>query len=654
MRKNFFLFMTASIAFMCLLLSSCVTTGGTEQAEMFSPEELIAITGSGPVQGGALGDGSLKNPAVYAWIRVPYAAPPIGELMFRAPQDPEIWTEPVDCSAYDIAIDDYPTQWDWGRPYFSGEHQVIGTLDCLYLNVWRPQTTETNLPVQMDIHGGSTCNWAGLDSNEWQDYVNDANCIVVAPNYRLGPWGNFSHPALKTGDPLDDSGNFAILDQIKVLEWIRDNIEAFGGDPGNVTISGQSSGGQHACMLLHSPLAKDLFHKAIISSPSLTRDVAAATIEEGNSAADQILVNLFLYDDNGIDTAEAARAKVDSMSREEIDNYFRNKFTNDPLLVFTAVNKGTPHRPSKSYLYYWVFADGYVVKKSIDWDPSSGNFFPKPMIIGDVEADMYANYPAQNDSGGIEIYNYTYNILYGGEVLYDTYDDAIQALVPMKETTPGGWKNYSVEDFKAKYDIASDGCLRSYDIIGVQNPARRTASAPELDGKVFVYRQDWGSYADTIVDNGIPYEGFYQFTIGADHSSDLWAMLDWNDIKGPGWFETWTRAFLFVDKNYAGRKDLADKVAVYLGAFLHSADGTIPKTDDMPIAWEPWTADKEQFLTWSATADTAFFEMNDRAFTGESLRIYLNERIDALPEATDQDKAALKEWVDGNIAASGL
>lgn len=667
MKKILMLFMTICIVSVSLILSSCINSNVeekvetesvnqeiTEQTDLFDPETLIAMTKFGPVQGGALGDGSLENPSVYAWIKIPYAKPPVGELMFKAPQDPEPWVDPLDCSTYDITVDDYPIQWDWA--YFTNEEKVIGTLDCLYLNVWRPQTPETNLPVQVDIHGGSSVNWSGLDSNEWQDYVNETNVIVVAPNYRLGPWGNFSHPALKTGDPLDDSGNFAILDQIKVLQWIQDNIEAFGGDPGNVTLSGQSSGGLHVSMLLHSPLAKDLFHKVIISSPALQnpavqRNETPATIEEGNAAADQILVNLLIYDHNDINTSEEARAKIDGMSTEEIAAYLRDKFTNDPLLVFTAVNNGTPDRPSKSNLYKWGFVDGYVVNESIDWDPSSGNFYPKPMIIGDTEADMYANYPAQKDSGGIEIYNYTYDILYGGEIVYETYDEAIQALVPLNEITPGGWKNYSVEDFKEKYDIASDALLRSYDIIGVQNPARGAASAPELDGKVFVYRQDWGSNADPNVDNVIPYpyDGFYQFTIGADHSSDLWAMYDWNDIKGPAWFETWTRAFVFTDENYAGRKDLADKVQAYLGAFLHSSDGTIPKTDKMPIVWEPWTDDKEQFITWNATADKAVFEMNDLTFTGESLQTYLNDRIDALSEATDKDKAALKEWVNTQL-----
>jgi len=663
MKNGYRLLMIGSFLTLYAFLWSCTNlppvvpqvTHASGTRSPFNPQTQIAETIHGPVKGGALGDGSLKSPAVYAWIKIPYAAPPLGDLMFKAPRDPKPWQTALDCSIYKITVDDYPTQWDWGKSYFSGKKQPIGSQDCLYLNVWRPRTTETGLPVQMDIHGGSSCNWAGLDSNEWQAYVNEANCIVVTPNYRLGPWGNFSHPALKTGDPRDDSGNFAILDQIKALEWIRDNIEAFGGDPGNVTLSGQSSGGLHASMLMHSPLAKDLFQKAIISSPSfLKRQERLANVEEGNRLGKQIVVNLVLYDDNGIDTVEAAKERVDRMSLEETAAYLREVFANDPLLVFTAVNKGTPHRPSKSDLYRWAFTDGHVVAPSIDWDAAAGHFFPKPMIIGDTEADMYANYQAQKDSGGIEIYNYTYKIIDGGEVLYESYDEAIEKLVPMNQPVSGGWQNYSIADFKAKYDVASDACLRAYDVIGVHDPARKAAAAPGMDGKVFVYRQDWASYPETIVDNALPFDGFYQFTIGADHSSDLWAMYDWNDIKGPGWFEGWTRKYVFADKNYRGRKDLSQRIAAYLGAFLRSKDGRIPKTEDMPITWEPWTKEKEQFMTWNATADSAVLGMNDRAFTGTTLRAYLRGRIDSLSEATARDKAALKKWTDIQIAGFGL
>ncbi len=607
----------------------------------FDHQTLEVMTTFGPVKGGALGDGSLKHPAVYAWIKIPYAAPPVGDLMFRAPKDPAPWKEVRDGSQYNISIDDYPIQWDWGKKYFSGEKQVIGTIDSLYLNVWRPQTTEMNLPVQIDIHGGSSVNWAGLDSNEWQAYVNAANCVVVAPNYRLGPWGNFAHPALETGDPLDDSGNYAMLDQIKAMQWIKDNIRAFGGNPDNVTLSGQSSGGMHVAMLMHSPLAKDLFHKAMVSSASLK--YAKTTKQMGNVAAAKILDNLLLYDDNGITTAEAAAEKAASMSKEEIAAYLRKTFTDNPLLVFTAVNNGTPHRPSKSDLYYWGFLDGHVINKAIDWD-AKGSYYPKPLIVGNTETDRDI-YSTNEATGAEALYNYTYEILYGKENIYKSFGDAVTALVPFEKTTPGGWMNHSVEDFLAKFKIISDSKQIPFDIAVVQTPARGTAAAGR---PVYAYRQDWASLARPDLPLGA-FDGYYQHTAGADHSSDLFTMYDWNDIKGPGWFEGWTRAFVFVDANYKGRKSMTQAVQAYLKGFLHSADGTIAKTAEMPVAWSAWTADKEGFLTWNASLDEAVMEMNGNTYTIESLFAALSQRIDGLKSATAKDKAAMTQYVKEEI-----
>jgi len=632
---------TLLFAFFVFVLFAASSIQAGDIMPQFNPDSLEVMTKFGPVKGGAFGDGSLKSPAVYAWIKIPYAAPPLGDLMFRAPQDPAPWKEIIDGTQYKITVDDYPTQWDWGKKYFSGKNQVIGTADCLYLNVWRPQTTEANLPVQMDVHGGSSVNWAGLDSNEWQAYVNAANCIVVAPNYRLGPWGNFAHPALETGDPLDDSGNFALLDQIKALKWIKDNIHAFGGNPDNVTLSGQSSGGMQVAMLMHSPLAKDLFHKAITSSPSLK--YAKATKKMGNEAAAKIVVNLILYNDNGITTAEAAEQKAASMNKEETAAYLRKTFTDNPLLVFTAVNNGTPHRPSKSDLYYWGFLDGYVVNSTIDWDAKK-NFYAKPMIVGNTETDRDI-YSTNEASGAEALYNYTYEILYGKENIYKTYTDAVTALVPFNKTTPGGWQNHSVVDFLAKFKIISDSKQIPFDIAAVQTTARGVAAA---GFPVYAYRQDWASLAKPELDLTV-FDGYYQHTAGADHSSDLFAMYDWNDIKGPGWFEGWTRSFVFVDGNYKGRKSMTKAIQSYFKAFLHSAEGKIEKSSDMDVAWTPWTREQEGFITWNASAEKAIIEMNHSTYTNESLLEALSQCIDQLASATAEDKAAMKEYVINEI-----
>ncbi len=622
------------ITIFCLLafLLAIVSTVFADEKITFNPHDLIVNTQHGPIKGGALGDGSINDPKVYAWIKIPYAAPPLGDLMFMPPIDPKPWKEPLDCSKYEITINDYPMQWDWGRSYFSGKHQPIGTLDCLYLNVWRPQTTEKNLPVQVDFHGGSTENWAGLDSNEWQDYVNEANCILVAPNFRLGPWGNFSHPALKTGDPLGDSGNFATLDQLKVLKWVQDNITLFGGNPDNVTISGQSSGGLQSVYLLHSPLAKDLFHKAMISSPSLMH--IKGTIEKGNNAGKKILENFLLYEENEVSTEEEAIKIAASMTREEQAAYLRKMFGGEPLLVFTAIGNGTPERPSKSDLYYWGFLDGCVINKAIDWDK---NYYPKPLIIGTTETDRY-NTPTIKAAGASALSDYAYAILYGKEDKYNNFEEAIKDLVDF-ESTPGGWKYSSVKDFLEKYYIVRNSRQVPFAVAAVHIPCRATA---EAGLNAYGYRQDWGSDVNIPVGR---FDGYFQLIVGADHSSDLFAMYDWNDIKGPGWFDNWTRKLIFFDENYAGRKEMTNAIQAYLKEFLHSTDGTIKKTESMPILWEPWTKDAEAFMSWNASPDAMILKMEFDTFTNDTLEAFLIKKINGLKDATPEDKNALIDYV---------
>jgi para-nitrobenzyl esterase len=143
--------------------------------------------------------------------------------------------------------------------------EIIGDEDCLYLNVWRPQTEETDLPVYFWIHGGG--NSIGTASSLMYDGSNvtsKGNLVVVTINYRLGPLGWFTHPELRNGTPLDNSGNYGTMDMVKALDWVKNNISSFGGDPDKVTIAGESAGGSDVNSLVMSPHAAGLFHRGII------------------------------------------------------------------------------------------------------------------------------------------------------------------------------------------------------------------------------------------------------------------------------------------------------------------------------------------------------------------------------------------------------
>ena len=197
-----------------------------------------------------------------AWMGVPFAAPPVGELRWKAPRPPARNSEVVEALAAGPMCPQFETILSGGD--LGGEPSVIGNEDCLYLNIWSPPNAR-DLPVMFWIHGGgNTIGHAG--SFIGANLAAAHNLVVVTTNYRLGVFGWFNHPVLQTGNPADDSGNYGTLDLVRALEWTRDNIAAFGGDPNRVTVFGESAGAFNTLAMMASPLAAGLFHRAVVQS----------------------------------------------------------------------------------------------------------------------------------------------------------------------------------------------------------------------------------------------------------------------------------------------------------------------------------------------------------------------------------------------------
>jgi para-nitrobenzyl esterase len=198
---------------------------------------------------------------VRSWKGIAFAAPPVGGLRWRAPRPPVPWTGVKQATAYANDCMQLP---------FPSDAAPLGTPpaeDCLYLNVWAPERPAApKLPVMVWIHGGGFVN--GGSSPAVYDGSPSAKrgVVFVSFNYRLGRFGFFAHPALSKETPAGPLGNYGYLDQIAALRWVQKNIAAFGGDPGNVTLFGESAGGGSVNTLMISPLAKGLFHKAIVQS----------------------------------------------------------------------------------------------------------------------------------------------------------------------------------------------------------------------------------------------------------------------------------------------------------------------------------------------------------------------------------------------------
>lgn len=236
--------------------------------------EVITVE-QGQLTGVRTADGEVE---VFAGI--PYAAPPVGELRWKEPQDPAAWEgvramdhfapmsmQPQNSALYSslaqiIGYHDYQVTLD-------DNFRDIASEDSLYLNIWRPAGGAEDLPVLVYIHGGSL-----KTGQPWYaDYSGEGlareGVIVVNMGYRLGVYGFYADPELAAESEHGTTGNYGLLDQIKALEWVRDNIAAFGGDPENVTLAGESAGSVCVSALCVSPLARGLFRRAIMESSTV-------------------------------------------------------------------------------------------------------------------------------------------------------------------------------------------------------------------------------------------------------------------------------------------------------------------------------------------------------------------------------------------------
>ncbi|HXC49767.1 MAG TPA: carboxylesterase family protein [Candidatus Limnocylindrales bacterium] len=247
-----------------------------------SAQTLIA-TADGNVQG-QVTDGARE------FLGIPYAAPPVGPLRFKPPQDPTPWVVTLDATAYPPACSQLPT--------LTNNNTRIENEDCLYLNVWTPNPAPTTpLPVMFWIHGGSNTSGSTGDpvpfpghTGQFYDghrMARDNNVIVVSVNYRLNVFGFFGLTEIAAEDPgYPYAGNQGLLDQRKGMQWVHDNIAAFGGDPANVTIYGESAGSFDVCAHVVSAGSQPLFQKAISESGGCT--VGVNTNQESIDQADVI------------------------------------------------------------------------------------------------------------------------------------------------------------------------------------------------------------------------------------------------------------------------------------------------------------------------------------------------------------------------------
>lgn len=239
---------TVTLALMTV--SAAVSTGASAGRPDLPVRHGTVQTTGGWIRG-------VTNNHLVEYLGIPYAAPPVGALRWQAPQPATPWSGVRDATRFGNRCVQ-GTGWDPG--YDTPKLNE----DCLYLNVYVPADVRPNAPVLVWIHGGGFTGGAGQDTDP-RRYVEATGSVYVTINYRLGAVGYLDLPALRTGGATG-AGNYGLLDQQAALRWVHRDIRAFGGDPGNVTIAGQSAGGSSVCDQLASPTARGLFRQAVIVS----------------------------------------------------------------------------------------------------------------------------------------------------------------------------------------------------------------------------------------------------------------------------------------------------------------------------------------------------------------------------------------------------
>ncbi|HUX20170.1 MAG TPA: carboxylesterase family protein [Spirochaetia bacterium] len=309
--------------------------------------------------------------ATWVWRAIPYAAPPLGNLRWRAPIDPAPWAGVRS-----------ERRFNGGCTQFSplSKGRIVGSEDCLYLNVWRPQTKQTGLPVYVWIHGGG--NSIG-SSTMVKDYYGNrvasrSNMVFVSINYRLGPMGWFTTPALRDGEnPADASGNYGTLDIIQALRWVHDNVAAFGGDPQLVTIAGESAGGMNVLSLLTSPLAHGLFARAVCESGA----PLSSTIAEGDARSEKVIERLLIEDGKAPNEAAASKL-IAEMNASDLRTFLRSQSAAKILRTYGGRTAGMIDNPA-------IFSDGFVLPRNGYETFADGTYSNKvPLIIGSNKEEV--------------------------------------------------------------------------------------------------------------------------------------------------------------------------------------------------------------------------------------------------------------------------
>ena len=519
-----------------------------------------AAGAAGPLRTTSLGAvvGSDAAGGTWAWKGIPYAQAPVGELRWKAPRDARPWTTPRTSTEFGAAcaatgrFDGPGLNNRYDRTLVASLGKTVGSEDCLYLNIWRPATEAGKLPVVVFVHGGS--NVSGYTADPMYDgaaLARTANAVVVTVNYRLGVFGFFRSPHLRTGDAAESSGNFALLDLIKSLQFVQRNIEAFGGDAGNVTLMGESAGAVNVYALMTSPLMvgiqPGLVHRVLPMSGGISR---ARDLPPGSVP---VLLDPAYFERQ----AELVAAQAPAGHKpEEVARGLRSLSTDQVLsLVRTKLT-------AANLALSGPIADGLVMSDDPIGAIRAGRYLKVPVLAGNTrdEAKLFSNLLALSPAlGGVS------GRQLGDTELFDLvsrYDPDAPAQIRIEQWIPAQYLPVDAPGtgFNARTRRLNEiwfSPLRD----SVLDALRSRQDA------VWHYRFDWAR-------EPAPFDEIY----GAAHAFDLF--FGFGNF-GPSVLSR----VLFSKANEPGRLALSDAMMRTIGAFARNGD---PNNASLGTAWPAW------------------------------------------------------------------
>jgi para-nitrobenzyl esterase len=546
--------------------------------------------------GKVVGIDDSRGSGTYAWKGIPFAKAPIGELRWKAPVDPEGWKKPRKTQQFGNACVQY------GRIYGPGANnrydptigttlnQAVGSEDCLYLNIWTPadrrggdsrgdrdderhdrdhrdDDARGGRPVIVFVHGGS--NVSGYTADPVYDgaaLARAANAVVVTVNYRVGIFGFLSVPQLKTGvDAQADSGNFALLDIIKALQFVRHDVAKFGGNPSNVTLMGQSAGAINVYALLTTPATvearRQLFHRAVPLSGgiSLATNLPPGRLPTLNPASfyatqgAQLLYRQVIADNLATDLAGAA-AWVASQTPEQVASYLRSK--SPATLLFTLLTQLAPLGLAGS----GPIPDGAMLPADPIAAMASGNYLRVPVLAGNTrdEGKLFPTFLTLfgGPSGRLVTDKQLFDIQYA-------YAPDAPPQISIDQWIPAAYLPVAtaVTGFNAKTEL-----LNQLFLVAATKNALDTLKSQQ--NEVWYYRFDWD-------EEPAPFNDIY----GAAHAFDLPFVFG---SFGPSLFSNVANS----TANRPGRLALSQAMMRSLGAFARRGDPNAPRA--LGVTWPAW------------------------------------------------------------------